>query len=65
MKTTKHPVEVLFFRRGDELATIATDGKRHVTQEQEIVKEHEKLSKAISYLAARGYSIDAENFRSL
>lgn len=65
MKTTKHPVEVLTFRSGDNLATIATDGTRHVTQELELVREFDKLSRAISYLCSKGYSIDTENFRSL
>lgn len=64
-KRSSHPTEVLSFRRGDNLATIATDGQRHVTQEFEICKEFDRLSKAISYLVAKGYSIDAENFRSL
>lgn len=65
MKTTSHPTEVLSFRKGDNLATIATDGLRHVSQEHELVREHAKLSQAISYLVAKGYSIDTENFRSL
>lgn len=65
MKTTSHPTEVLSFRNGDNLATIATDGLRHVSQEHELVREHAKLSQAISYLVAKGYSIDTENFRSL
>lgn len=67
MKKTRlsHPAEVLSFRRGDNLATIATDGERHVTQEFEYCREFDKLSKAISYLCAKGYSIDTENFRSL
>lgn len=65
MKTTKHPTEVLSFRKGDNLATIATDGTRHVTQEFELVREFDRLSRAISYLAAKGYSIDTENFRSI
>lgn len=60
-----HPTEVLSFRRGDNLATIATDGQRHVTQEFEICKEFDRLSKAISYLCAKGYSIDTDNFQAI
>lgn len=60
-----HPAEVLSFVRGDNLATIATDGNRHVSQEIELIKEHATLTKAIGYLAAKGYVIDPSNFRSL
>lgn len=62
MKNETHPTEVLAFRRGDNLATIATDGKRNVTQEIELLKEHDTLSKAIAYLEAKGYEIDIDNF---
>lgn len=65
MNKNTHPVEVLSFQRGDNLATIATDGTRHVSQEIELVKEHSTLSKAISYLEAKGYSIDPDNFSTL
>ena len=65
MRNEIHPVEVLSFQRGDNLATIATDGTRHVSQEMELAKEHSTLSKAISYLEAKGYSIDPSNFKSL
>jgi len=58
-----HPTEVLAFRRGENIATIATDGKRHVTQELELLKEHGTLLKAIAYLEAKGYEIDIDNFR--
>lgn len=60
-----HPVEVLSFRRGDNLATIATDGARHVSQEFEQVREHSTLVQAISYLAAKGYELDIDNFKTL
>ena len=67
MKTNEnlHQVEVLSFVKGDNLATIATDGVRHVSQEFELAKEHASLVRAISYLCAKGYVIDPENFRSL
>lgn len=50
--------EVMSFQRGDNLATIATNGRMHVSQEFEVVKEHQTLSGAIAYLEAKGYSID-------
>ena len=60
-----HPVEILSFTRGDNLATIATDGNRHVSQEFQNVKEHSSLRAAISYLAAKGFVIDTSNFQAI
>lgn len=65
MNQHQHLVEVLSFRRGDNLATIATNGQRHVTQEFELCKEFPSLARAISYLEAKGYTIDVDNFQSL
>lgn len=65
-KTIKlHEVEVISFQRGDNLATIATDGLRHVSQEMELVKEHTTLHSAISYLEAKGYNIDTDHFQNI
>lgn len=63
--------EVLVFRRGtnsnQDVATIATNGRRHVSQELTAsgsrVKEHATLIKAIAYLASLKYNIDIENYR--
>ena len=65
MKNLFKKVEVLSFIHGDNLATIATDGCRHVSQEIELVKEHPTLKSAISYLESKGYQIDPGNFRSI
>lgn len=65
MSTKSHPVEVLSFVKGDNLATIATNGLRHVSQEFELVKEHTTLTKAIVYLEAKGYTIDTSNFKCI
>lgn len=65
MSRIQNEVEVLSFRNGDNLATIATDGTRHVSQEFELSKEHATLSKAISYLEAKGYGILIDGFQSL
>lgn len=65
MSRIKNEVEVLSFRNGDNLATIATDGTRHVSQEFELSKEHATLSNAISYLEAKGYGILIDGFESL
>ena len=63
--TVNHPVEIISFTRGDNLATIATDGNRHVSQEFQNVKEHSSLRAAISYLVAKGYAIDTSNFQAI
>lgn len=60
-----YPVEVISFIRGDNLATIATSGVMHVSQEFECVKEHSSLKSAISYLESKGYKIDTSNFQSI
>lgn len=65
MSKQTYPCEVLSFINGDNLATIATNGFRHVSQEIELVKEHASLSKAIAYLEAKGYRIEPDNFKSL
>lgn len=65
MKYQYQPTEVLSFVRGDNLATVATSGSRHVSQEFQCVKEHTSLTKAISYLEAKGYTIDTSNFKAL
>lgn len=65
MEKNQHLVEVLSFRRGDNLATIATDGVRHVTQEFELCMEHGRLATAIAYLEGKGYEIQIDEFESL
>lgn len=65
MSNEQHLVEVLSFRRGDNLATIATNGLRHVSQEFELCKEHTSLARAISYLEAKGYSVDIDDFKTI
>lgn len=65
MESNTHPVEIIFFTKGDLVATIATDGRRHVSQIIQPAKEHPTLSSAISYLESLGYSIDTSNFQSI
>lgn len=60
-----HLVEILSFTKGELQATIATDGRRHVSQIIQSAKEHPTLSSAISYLESLGYSIDTSNFQSI
>lgn len=63
--TEGQPAEVLSFRKGDNLATVATNGQRTVSQEFELVKEHRSLTAAISYLEAKGYEIIQGGFESI
>lgn len=65
MKHDNNITEVLSFRRGDNLATIATNGTRHVSQELELVKEHSTLARAIGYLEAKGYNLLPDQFKSV
>lgn len=60
-KTNK--VEVLTFRRGATVATVATNGKRSVSQCGERVREHETLRQAVAYMAANGFVIVPGEFR--
>lgn len=58
-QTNNHgTAEVLTFRKGDLVATIATNGKRHVSQVGTRALEHGSLNMAISYLECMGYHID-------
>lgn len=57
-ENTDRQVEVLNFVRGDSTATIATTDNQVVTQETE-TKKHPSLARAIAYLEAKGYVIDA------
>lgn len=57
--------EVLSFRKGDNLATIATNGVRHVSEEFRLYKEHATLGAAISYLEAKGYEIIPDGFENV
>lgn len=65
MTNDPHQVEVLSFCRNENLATIVTDGVRHVSYEFELCKEHATLLKAISYLETKGYGILMDGFETL
>lgn len=57
---------VLTFRRADgQKATIATNGKRHVTQIGEKLETFRTLWKAIASLECRNYSIVTEDFKTI
>ena len=59
----KNPdVEVLTFMKGDEFATVVTDGSRHRSFEWEDSREHDSLKSAIAYLESRGFHIVADKF---
>lgn len=62
MSRENHTVIALYFRKVSDTAVIVTDGKFYLSRESEQLAEHATLSKAISYLEAKGYDIDIENF---
>lgn len=57
--------EVLSFRRGDNLATVVTDGTTHRTYELELTRKHSSLHRAIAYLEGKGYSIEIDKFNAI
>lgn len=63
-------IEVLRFTRGDEVATIATDGTQHVVEESNgtsgpAIRKYATLKQAIAHLEAQRYCIDTEWHQSL
>lgn len=65
MEKTVHQVEVLSFQNEGRLATIATNGLRHVSQVLSRCQEHKTLGAAISYLEAQGFEIITDRFVSI
>lgn len=63
MDNKEKQVEVLTFRKGDLVATIATNGVRHVSQVGETCAEHGTLKRGIAYLCSRGYMLSVEDFK--
>lgn len=57
--------EVLSFRRGDNLATVVTDGTVHRTYELELTRRHSSLNRAIACLEAKGYEIEIDKFNAI
>lgn len=49
--------EVLTFRKGDQTATVATNGIMHVVQRGRGAKEFRTLTAAIAALEADGFAI--------
>lgn len=61
---SKIETEVLVFTKGDQIATIVTDGTTHKTYELKNCQSHGSLNMAISHLEAMGYSIQADYFNA-
>lgn len=61
---TKDVTQLTFHRHGDgKIATIATNGTRHIVQIETDLKEHPTLFRAIASLEAKGFSIETQDFR--
>lgn len=61
---SKIETEILVFTKGDQIATIVTDGRTFKTYELKNCQDHGSLNMAISHLEAMGYSIDVEKFNA-
>lgn len=61
---SKIETEILVFTKGDQIATIVTDGRTHKTYELKNCENHGSLNMAISHLEAKGYSIQADYFNA-
>lgn len=62
MSDCQHEVEVLSFIRGENQATVVTDGERHKSFEFECSQDHPSLHRAIAYLESKGYRIVTDAF---
>lgn len=63
-KFNPYLIETLEFRKGDLRAYVLTNGQRHRTHEGSVKKEHATFTRAIAYLEAKGYTIDASSSKS-
>lgn len=57
MNTKIDDIEILRFRRNDDIATVVTDGQHIRTYEPDRCEQHDSLYKAIGHLEARNYTI--------
>lgn len=62
MVTRSIEVAGISMRRGTDIATVITDGKSVMTYEQTGRTQWCSMSRAISYLECKGYSVDTEDF---
>lgn len=62
MSRIQNEVQVLSFVRGENQATVVTDGERHKSFEFECCQDHPSLNRAIAYLESKGYSIVPDAF---
>lgn len=62
MSRIQNEVQVLSFVRGENQATVVTDGERHKSFEFECNLDHPSLHRAIAYLECKGYSIVPDAF---
>lgn len=57
-------IQLTFHRRSDgKIATIATNGTRHVVQIETDLEEHPTLFRAIASLEVKGFTIETQDFR--
>lgn len=58
------PVEVISFRKGEDVATVAMGDARCVSMVRGRCVEHRSWRVAVCFLEALGYSIAADDFKA-
>ena len=61
-KMNERACTVIWYQRDGEVASIATDGLRAVTQEGSKAKELSSLRRAMADLSSRGYQVIIDRF---
>lgn len=56
--------ELLVFQKGKSIATIATDGRRYVSQSGRQTWERPSLASSIAFLESQGFSIRTDLSKS-
>lgn len=60
--TTSPVVAVIVFRKGDEWATVVTDGDQTRSFTLQECRPHENMKHAIGFLLSRGYEVLTDVF---
>lgn len=60
--TTSPEVAVIAFRKGDEWATVVTDGDQTRSFTWQECRAHEDMMRAIGFLESRGYEVLTDVF---
>lgn len=61
-QATSPEVAVIAFRKGDEWATVVTDGDQTRSFTWQECRKHEDMQRAICFLESRGYEVMTDVF---